>query len=615
MLDVLQSELVVTSDDIHNDLATAALEDLSATFLASGNAPSRQQWAALTDLMVHYAKAADGTLPPALYLSTLPPGTGKSLTIQSFARTLAADPRYTNVGILIAVNRIEEVQDMATALQSARDRVCIIVAQTTKNASVLALGDHAEADQAQIVISTQASLRCSLQGREFANVSRYWFHGRQRAVVIHDEALAFNRPIVLNGDEIGNLHRAVRRCGGGEAVQALLEWQAALNKADAGTHTVPDLDAVIDFRQLEELAGDRDDTVATVKALAMLSGSTVHLAKDNFSGAAILTHVTEIPDSILPVIVTDASGASGVGAERYRQMSRPHRPVIRLTEAGKTYANLSIRLVNRAASRSTYRDKKADKAKELIDTAVKYIQSVDGKVLIISYGGYMPMRGVAEKSIQDAVNSRLDEAERGRVKHLSWGRHTATNAFSGFAHVLITGLYFVPRLNAHAASGAALDKSMLTDAPEDHPTEQQINDMARSMLKESTLQALLRGQARLNVGGDCGQQEAVIFQSFQSGLTVDEYKLMFPGASVVVDQTLAPEKPLKGKVKQLADIVSDLLGGGMAEVTNEDLSGSLRMAPSDFRKLVKRPDWQEWVQSRGLQPGMLKGRKMGLRVR
>jgi hypothetical protein len=289
--------------------------------------------------------------------------------------------------------------------------------------------------------------------------------------------------------------------------------------------------------------------------------------------------------------------------------------VIYLREATKTYSNLTIKIVPTAASRSVYRDRTTTKGRDLIEMAVRYVRSVaPAEVLVVSYRTYMSMRAVDERTIKAAIDARLTEDERRNVHHVTYGHHTATNAYKHVRHVLLMGLNFVPRAATYATSGAALNKPMRTADPADHPTEQQVDDMRTGMLRDTTLQAILRGHARMGVDGDCGEMEVVIPQVKQTGLTDADYRGMFPGAALREDQTLLPARPLKGRLKDLDAIVVMRLGAGEREMSNASLYEELGMVKGNFGKLVTRPEWQARVAQLGLSPQPLPGRRMGLRV-
>ena len=300
---------------------------------------------------------------------------------------------------------------------------------------------------------------------------------------------------------------------------------------------------------------------------------------------------------------------------KFLQTDGATRPLVYLREAPKTYRNLTIRLVPTAASRSTYRDTSGNKARNLIEMAVRYVRSAaPAEVLIVSYKASFAMRGVAERTIARAIDARLTEEERRRVRHLLYGAHQATNDHAGVRHVILMGLNFVPSAAAYAASGAALDLPMNTADPADHPTDDQVEAMRRGMLRDSTLQALLRGHARKGQDGDCGEMEAVIPQVRQTGLSDDDYRGMFPGVDLRTDRSLMPAKPLTGRLRRMAEHVSARLAEGATEISNPSIYEALGIDRTDFAKLVRKPEWQAFVAALGWQPQALKGRVGGMRA-
>lgn len=117
----------------------------------------------------------------------------------------------------------------------------------------------------------------------------------------------------------------------------------------------------MDFGRLEDDVGDRDELVTQVKALAVISGGAGFVSCQG-AAAALVTHYREIPRSLLPVVVTDASAKVNAS---YRQMARKV-PVRWLQDAPKTYRNLTLRVVGTAASRSVYRDPKTTRGRDLV---------------------------------------------------------------------------------------------------------------------------------------------------------------------------------------------------------------------------------------------------------
>jgi hypothetical protein len=392
------------------------------------------------------------------------------------------------------------------------------------------------------------------------------------------------------------------------AANTLKRWASDLDGHSGGLCAVPDFASLgVDFRRLEDDVGEQDALVAQAKALSIVSGNAGFVTRQG-AASVMITHYPEIPASLMPVVVTDASARVN---QSYVQMAKTV-PLVWLKDAPKTYRNLAIRIVPVAASRSVFRDPKTFRGRDLIDMAVRYVESTpgDAEVLIVSYKGRFVMRGVEQATIKDAIAARLTPAAASRVHFLTYGKHTATNAFKDCRHVLLLGLNFLPRAAGHAASGAALNLDLI----DQHPSDDQIKAMQTGMLMDATLQALLRGHARVSVAGDCGAMEAVVCQTRQTGLSPDDYRRMFPRAVVVDDTVLMPPRPLKGRLAQLDAIVVRRLEAGATEMTNASLYDELGMAKPNFLAMAKRPEWQARIAQLGLRPQQLGGKLMGLRL-
>ena len=588
-------------------LADTAYADLTTAFAAYGHAPSEHQRAAIRDLLAHLDQVANDQLDRALYVSAIPAGTGKSQSLAAFARALMDSPDHDDVGMVIFVNRIEEAQEMARAIgEQYHHKLCIYTSHTETNT----LGAHATADRAQVCVSTQAALKLTLkalQGAPFGAACRFHFRGARRAVVCWDESFAFSRPVTLDADSVGWLSGAMRRQSS-NAATALKRWTVDLDECQGGVVSVPDFEGMgIDFTRLEQEVGDKDEVVAQAKALAVISGDQGYVTRQG-ANSILVTHYPEIPASLMPVVVTDASARVNAS---YRQMAAKV-PLRWLKDAPKTYRNLALRIAPTAASRSAYRDPKSFRGRDLIDMAARYIEAVPAgeRVLVVGYRGRFIMRGVNEAALKDALMARLKPEDQARVSYTTWGRHTATNAYSDFKHVYLMGLNFVSQATGWAASGAALNLNLI----DEHPTEDQIAEMRRGMLMDATLQAILRGNARRGIGGDCGEMEAVVVQDPRTGLSAMDYQQMFPGVNIVDDIILMPPKPLKGRLKDLDAIVVRRLEAGEVEMTNQSLWEEMGMQKPNMLALVKKPEWQARLSQLGLQPQPLKGRMMGLRL-
>lgn len=597
------------------DTATAALRGL----FASGpipHEPSTGQWAALGDLLRHLDDAARGLAGPSVYLSAIPAGTGKSSSLAAYAAALCASSAHAAVGMLILCSRVAEVRDMAAALQPCRDRLHVICDER-KNPEVVALGGVERANAAQIVVATQAALKASLRGQsDFSLLARFHYRGRARAIRCWDEAYSMRRPVILDSDSVQALAGAIRKQSS-EAVKALRQWSLDLEEAPTGPCEVPDFGALgVDFGTLEDDCLQDEELLTQAKALRDVSGQRGWIIPDNLSGPAMVRHIPELPASLLPVLVTDASAAKAVNHEAYRQMEVSGLPIVRLTEAGKTYRNLMVRIVPASASRSVFTDRKSTRGRELIDMAVRYVRSVaPAEVLIVAYKKTRyPLANVGEKTIAAAIDARLTQDERLRVRHISWGAHTATNSHSAVRHVLLLGLNFTPASSQYADAAAQLAKPMMTADPDDHPAKDDISALRDARLRDSVLQAVLRGAARKGRDGDCGEMETVIVQTTQTGLSVADYAGMFPGCRITTDQTLMGRKDLTGRLAELAAAVRASLERGDTEIAYSELRDCLAMDAAQFRRLTNDPRWSAHLDEIDVIPARLSGRRQGLRA-
>lgn len=590
-------------------LASAARASMETTFAGGEHTPSPDQWLAIDDYLRCAERAANGDLSPAVYVSAIPAGTGKSVAVAAFAASVVASPAHGHVGVLVAVNRLAEARDMADALASVRSALWVEVGKAAKG-ELQPLGGAVDGDAAQIVVTTQESLKGALRlTGSFDKVRRYHFGGRRRQVVLWDESVAFNRPVVLNGDAVGNL-AGPTRAQSPEAAMALKQFALDLDQAPIGACPVPDFGKMgVDWSQLEADARS-DDEATQARALSVIAGECGHIMRTNAKATSLVTYVPELPPSLMPLLVTDASAAQGVHHAAYDQMATT-MAVVHLREATKTYNSLTLRVVPVAASRSAYRTKSG---RTLIDLIVSYTKAcAPDAVLVVSYKSSMAIPGIRERTIREAVDARLTQTEKARVSHLTWGSHTATNAHKAIRHLIFAGLNFLPPSAAYAASGAALAKPMRSNDANDHPSPVQVRDMERGMLRDSTLQAVLRGAARMGVSGDCGVMEAVILQAPQTGLTGDDYRGMFPGCNIVHDHSLLPTKPLRGNLKKLAAIIQRRQEGGETYLADSSLYGELAVTQNNYAKLKAKPAWGVWLMANGWRKVRLAGGVTGLR--
>ena len=382
-----------------------------------------------------------------------------------------------------------------------------------------------------------------------------------------------------------------------------------------GTIQIPDLTALgVDLNLLEVDVGHDDVLAGQVKALKAMNGLTGYVWRDNRGQGTLLSHVQALPDSIMPITVTDASAAFGVDHVFYEMLAES-RHIVRLKDAPKTYKNLTVRVVAVAASRSTFRDRASDEGPKLLDMAVRYIQEGQDEVLVVSYKTPFVMRGQrVRRSVAEAINDRLTDDEKSRTRHLTWGTHKASNHHRHIRRMLVLGLDYQPPAAHRASAGAALQLPMNSSDPSDHPTGAKISRRQIGGLRDSLLQAVMRGHARVGLAGDCGAMEVVVVQSPRSGLSKADYEGMFPGATIKVDKLLFPELILTGRMKEAADMIRRRLDAGEAVIAFTALYGEMETSRQSFGRLIKDPKMAQWLANEGLEKVKLNARSTAFQM-
>ena len=117
----------------------------------------------------------------------------------------------------------------------------------------------------------------------------------------------------------------------------------------------------------------------------------------------------------------------------------------------------------------------------------------------------------------------------------------------------------------------------------------------------------------MGVEGDCGEQEVVIPQSPQRGLSTEDIRGMFPGCRIVKDLSLLPMKPLRGHLLRMSHAVIRSHEAGALEITDTSIYGELGIDRRDYGRLKAKAEWSAWVSSLGWHQAKLGGGVTGLR--
>jgi hypothetical protein len=633
----------------NGSLAAIAYERVQAAFAGFGHIPSAEQLDAIRDLLDHLELAANNTLPvrhngqPQAYVSSIPPGTGKSCSIATFTNVLLEDRTRDDCGILILVSRIAEARDMAKQLAAHKARLCV----STSDDAVNTMGDIPKEDikLAQAVITTQEALRRAVRraGRDVSKVDCMFYGKVRRRVVVWDETLSFQRPVVFTprsclrvAEELLAMakrpfNKRTRRTAyevkhdlpvagleeQREAHQRVCaRWQKDADVLIAWARRMEDItDDYVNvqvpairsnLQALEYAVGADEKLVDIVQALRVIEGDSARLMRQGQT-LKLITHYSELPRDVLPIVLTDASADLN---RAYTHMEETYGIITKLASASKNYEALTIRKVGVPASRSVFKTKPKEAA-GLIDLAARYVASVppDEPVLVISYAGVYQALG--RKTIEQAIKAKLSEDDKVGLHVLTYGRHTATNMFRYIEHMLLLGLNFLGDAHYTAAAGAAQGLDLTDDYPES------IREFREGSLMDHTLQAILRGHARMGNNGGCGQCEVVVVSSKRHGISDAGWRRMFPNVTLVEDTTLTPKaEELMGKLGALAEHVLRRAGAGETEIRYADIyEHDLSMKQPNFARLLQenRTQWDAWVAANGFTECRLRGSAKGLR--
>jgi len=148
---------------------------------------------------------AEGTSSSSVYLSSVDPGVGKTMTLIQFIKQLVASSRDDDVGVVVFLSRLDEI----ARLVKEADLQDGDFAVWTRNEEVNTLSST-PVEEAQVLFTTQQMLFSRCAGRSFQQCSDFFFQGSPRQVRAWDETLEPGQIITLSTDELGGLPGLLR---------------------------------------------------------------------------------------------------------------------------------------------------------------------------------------------------------------------------------------------------------------------------------------------------------------------------------------------------------------------------------------------------------------------
>lgn len=357
----------------------------------------------------------------SLFLSSLDPGMGKSTAVCNFLSSWKDAGFHPSGGVLIALSRHDEIRSYIDRAALSPSDFAVIVA----NGDPLNDKGLSDPDAARVLFTTHEMLRRLTTSRSFADVERFQYLGRPRALRIWDESLLPARPVTVRLDVLKALPETLRPIDP-QAAEGLDALTAAVEStSDGKALKVPEV-LSRPTSALAALTGTQRDAWSNAVSLV---GKDAMVLQDNRVGKVLVAASSPLPADFAPAIILDASGRV---RETYRVMEESGYPLVRLPAAVTDYSRLALHHWDRASSRSALRDPSA--RKEILEAAAKVINANSDEDWLILH--HQPRQG--ETALEEL---KALVANPTRLRFVNWGNHHGTNAHRMIRKVMVLSLW------------------------------------------------------------------------------------------------------------------------------------------------------------------------------
>ena len=288
------------STSSHRVLSASAMVDLEATLSTFGSSLSPEAHTAISALLSTLEAGLWGELPPSYYLSSIDPGTGKTLAVSKFLKAWKDAGFLPASGVLVCVSRLTEIVAYLVSSGLSQDDVAVL----TSGASINALGCSVDRhDQAPVMFTTQQRIGYRARKASMAELDGFFFKGAPRALRIWDESALLGENLTVRADELGALLGPLRSAQP-HYVEQLKGFIKSIWAAEPGAAiAVPDALGVS-----KGAAGLSPDRKATLSTLSRLAGSEVRLVDVGKGDVRLAGSAQQLPVDFAPAIILDASG-------------------------------------------------------------------------------------------------------------------------------------------------------------------------------------------------------------------------------------------------------------------------------------------------------------------
>jgi hypothetical protein len=554
-------------------LAATTLQSIHTFLFDKGSSLSGQGLKAITALLDTLETGLSGGLDPAYYLSAIDPGIGKTLAVSLFLKAWKDRGYQPGSSILIGVSRLSEIEAYVRTSGLAAGDFGVLTSDKASNALGVPQGGLGSAP---ILFTTQQMIGSRLRNRSFSAATEFLYNDEPRTLRIWDESFIPSEPLSMRLDDLGQIATPMRYRFP-EFVEAVEGLQDTLRGAKAGeVISVPEsLEALVPKGRFAGPAG-------IVTTLARMAGREFLLVDGGNGGKALVGSSRSLPDNFAPVIILDASGRVRA---TYRLWEQHRGTLRRLPAAQNDYANLTIRLWQRASGKLALED--AVKRSRIVDGIAKVINDeADGQWLIVHYKGNQAIF----QEVRALVENRPDE----RLHSLTWGMHHGTNSYANISNVVIVGRQHYGEIGFQALGAAA------SGLPVDQLTSLDVEEVAWGEFQHHLLQALCRSWVRRSRHGKAGRCRAYIVTT---GCPETEARIeaTFPGCRIWPWRDV--EAPMTGRRGEAAEYLRKAFGDPQVNsVRRADVYRSMDIERSNFSTLVKHPEFEDFLESELIFP-------------
>ena len=531
----------------------AAKEILLDTFSGYQHNPTRDQFEGLYDVLLHLSKMAEGELEDKFFVSSLDPGVGKTIAVTSFLKALSVSANHKNIGALVGVstkNEIRAIKEGITSLGVTDQSFAVKVSDSSRDASglndeLLALGSG-NPPRSQILLTTQQMIVQRSFEVPFDDIGAFHYQGQPRKIRIWDESLLPAEPVCISIDEISStLHPLAQRYPEQRVrLYGLIDQVRYAKDGDA----ISTSEAFGGFGEVNLLTVIRDrnslplGTLATLRCLVStrFDELVVRIARNGVPH--LVGFASSLPPDIAPVVVLDASARV---KHTYELCKKSRGNLVYLKSAVKDYSKLKVHVWNKGGGKSAISSDPSRYAAAIYDTINT---AIDAHWLVVHHKFKTDDGFDLRELIDSGVNKTSQEAEA-NIDYLSWGNHSATNAFKDVDHIILAGTLFYRPENYEAISNAATGKTSSGAIDVEAVTKTRLGESLHGIL-----QAACRGSVR-NIREGIAQPCDVFLIAKKGNGIADQLQHIFPGCQVL---EWVPEPPkLSGRAMELFTCLQD----------------------------------------------------------